>query len=85
MLEVSGLGLTDAFEDVSFTLRRGEVLGITGLLGSGRTELALTLFGVFPSDQGQISVGGKAVKLKGIRDALDAGSPTCRRTGSPRG
>ena len=72
VLEVSGLGLDDAFEDVSFTLRRGEVLGITGLLGSGRTELALTLFGVFPSDRGSISVNGRPVRLTSIRDALAA-------------
>lgn len=70
VLQVSGLGLSEAFEDVNFTLHRGEVLGITGLLGSGRTELALTLFGVFRADEGEISVNGKAVQLKGIRDAI---------------
>lgn len=70
ILEVSGLGLSEAFEDVSFTLRRGEVLGITGLLGSGRTELALSLFGVFTADEGDIKVGGRPVRLKRIRDAI---------------
>lgn len=70
MLQVSGLGLSEAFENVNFTLHRGEVLGITGLLGSGRTELALTLFGVFRADEGEICVNGKAVQLKGIRDAI---------------
>lgn len=73
VLEVSGLCLKDAFDDVSFTLRRGEVLGITGLLGSGRTELALTLFGVFPQDAGEMKVSGKPVRLRGIRDAIANG------------
>ena len=73
VLEVEGLSLEDAFEDVSFTLRRGEVLGITGLLGSGRTELALTLFGVFRADAGQVRVGGEAVRFTSIRDAISRG------------
>ncbi|TIT16388.1 MAG: sugar ABC transporter ATP-binding protein, partial [Mesorhizobium sp.] len=45
MLEVKGLSRPGEFQDVSLTVRRGETLGITGLLGAGRTELALTLFG----------------------------------------
>ncbi|MDO5678009.1 MAG: sugar ABC transporter ATP-binding protein [Propionibacteriaceae bacterium] len=72
-LEAVNLGLHEAFEDVSFALRKGEVLGITGLLGSGRTELALTLFGVFEPDGGELKVGGKPVRLKGIRDAVANG------------
>lgn len=73
VLEVAGLGLAEAFQDVSFELRRGEVLGITGLLGSGRTELALTLFGVFPADTGQLWVAGEPVRLRSIRDAIARG------------
>lgn len=73
VLEARGLGLTDAFSDVSFTLRRGEVLGITGLLGSGRTELALTLFGVFRADAGSLSINGQPVRLRSIRDAIAHG------------
>lgn len=72
-LEAEDLSLQDAFEDVNFALRKGEVLGITGLLGSGRTELALTLFGVFSPDGGELKVAGKPVKLKGIRDAIANG------------
>ncbi|MCG6567824.1 sugar ABC transporter ATP-binding protein [Tessaracoccus sp. ZS01] len=72
-LEAEGLSLKDAFHDVSFTLRKGEVLGVTGLLGSGRTELALTLFGVFTPDSGQLKVGGKPVTLRSIRDAIANG------------
>lgn len=70
ILEVSGLGLEGAFEDVSFCLHRGEVLGITGLLGSGRTELALSLFGVFPAQEGEIRIGGVPTTLRSIRDAI---------------
>ena len=73
VLEARGLGLKVALYDINFTLHKGEVLGITGLLGSGRTELALTLFGVFPADDGEILVGGKPVVLKGIGDAIDNG------------
>ncbi|MGO1385141.1 MAG: sugar ABC transporter ATP-binding protein [Arachnia sp.] len=73
ILEVEKLGLTRAFEDVSFTLHKGEVLGITGLLGSGRTELALSLFGVFPAERGTIRVAGEAVRLRSIADAMRHG------------
>ncbi len=73
VLEVEGLCLKEALEDVSFTLHKGEILGITGLLGSGRTELALTLFGLFPTDSGEIRVKGEPVKLGGIRDAIANG------------
>ncbi|MFT3887752.1 MAG: sugar ABC transporter ATP-binding protein [Arachnia sp.] len=73
VLEAKGLGLKDALYDINFTLHKGEVLGITGLLGSGRTELALTLFGVFGADEGEIRVGGKPVVLKGIKDAISNG------------
>lgn len=72
-LEVVQLGLTDAFEDLTFNLRRGEVLGITGLLGSGRTELALTLCGALQHDSGQLMVDGEEVHLKNMRDAISHG------------
>jgi simple sugar transport system ATP-binding protein len=45
---VDGLTVPGALRDVSFDLRRGEIVGVTGLLGSGRTELALALFGMLP-------------------------------------
>ncbi|MDO5082100.1 MAG: sugar ABC transporter ATP-binding protein [Arachnia propionica] len=73
VLEVEDLCLEDAFQDISFTLRRGEVLGITGLLGSGRTELALTLFGVFRADAGRLVVNGTPAELRSIRDAIARG------------
>ena len=73
VLEAVGLGLHGGFEDVSFTLFGGEILGITGLLGSGRTELALTLFGAYRADSGQLLVKGKPVEFRGVRDAIEAG------------
>ena len=73
VLEVAGLSASGAFEDVSFELRRGEILGITGLLGSGRTELALALFGAHPTQAGTIRVQGAEVRLRSVNDAIDAG------------
>lgn len=72
-LEVDGLSLTGGFEDISFQLRPGEIVGITGLLGSGRTELALSLFGALRPEAGEIRLKGKPVSFGGVRDAIDAG------------
>ncbi|MFQ1002515.1 sugar ABC transporter ATP-binding protein [Modestobacter sp. SSW1-42] len=73
VLEVVDLGLTGAYEGISFTLRKGEVLGVTGLLGSGRTEIAESLFGVLPAERGRVRVDGREVRLHTIRDAVRAG------------
>ena len=73
ILELDGLSVSGAFEDVSLALRPGEILGVTGLLGSGRTELALAMFGLMPHDSGRIIVDGKEAKLRGIRDAINLG------------
>ncbi|WP_345570505.1 sugar ABC transporter ATP-binding protein [Nonomuraea rosea] len=73
VLEVERLGLRGAYRDVSFSLRRGEILGVAGLLGSGRTEIAESLFGALPHDTGTVKVDGKPVRLRSIRDAIGAG------------
>ncbi len=73
VLEVREATVADAFENASLSVRPGEILGITGLLGSGRTELALSLFGMLPLDSGTVSVAGKDVTLRGVRDAIKAG------------
>lgn len=70
LLEAENLTQKGGFTDVSFTLRKGEILGITGLLGSGRTVLANALFGVNPVDSGTLKIEGKPVRLKSIRDAV---------------
>ena len=72
-LEVRGLSLDGAYRDISFALRRGEILGVTGLLGSGRTEIAESLFGVTPAHEGEIRVGGERVTINSIQDAVKAG------------
>jgi simple sugar transport system ATP-binding protein len=73
LLEVSGLGYRDKFHDVDLILHEGEILGITGLLGSGRTELALSLFGLRPHDRGAIRVEGVERRIDSIQRAIRAG------------
>jgi simple sugar transport system ATP-binding protein len=73
LLKVRNLSRTGAFNDVSFTLHRGEILGITGLLGSGRTEIAEALFGVKPAESGTIVIGEKQIRIRSIKDAIKAG------------
>jgi simple sugar transport system ATP-binding protein len=73
LLEVEGLGRDGAFEDVSFALAPGEILGVTGLLGSGRTEIAEALFGLAPADRGTVRVEGRPVRVRSMRDAMEAG------------
>lgn len=70
LLSVENLTAPGNFADVSFELYPGEILGITGLLGSGRTELALALFGVQRAASGTIHVRGKQVRINGIQDAV---------------
>ncbi len=72
-LAVRQLGRTGGFEDISFELFPGEIVGITGLLGSGRTALALALFGVKPSDSGTLEVNGQSVKIRNVQDAIGHG------------
>jgi simple sugar transport system ATP-binding protein len=73
VLEVEGLGRDGDYHDVSFQLRAGEVLGLTGLLGSGRTELALSLFGMNPPDRGTIALDGRSTLLNTNADAINLG------------
>lgn len=73
VLEVEGLSNGRQYRDVSFKLRRGEVLGVIGLLGSGRTELALSLFGMNRPESGEIRLEGRPVVFKSNRDAIRAG------------
>ncbi|MBV8274595.1 MAG: sugar ABC transporter ATP-binding protein, partial [Verrucomicrobia bacterium] len=70
ILEVHGLSRRGQYEGVDLLVRPGEILGITGRLGSGRTELALTLFGMNPPDAGEIRIRGKRVRLRTNREAV---------------
>ena len=63
VLQVKNMEMKGKLHDVSFELRKGEILGITGLLGSGRTELALALFGLAKPSGGEIILNGKSVKI----------------------
>ena len=73
LMEVRGLTRRGVVEDVSFTLRRGEILGFAGLVGAGRTETARLLFGVDRKDAGEIWVDGKQVRINSPIDAVVAG------------
>jgi simple sugar transport system ATP-binding protein len=73
LLEVQNLSKSNNFKDISFVLHYGEIFGITGLLGSGRTELALAIFGMDPADSGKIFVDGKEVRIRSVKDAIQAG------------
>ena len=73
ILEVKDLKLNGYFEDINFKLKRGEILCITGLLGSGRTELALALFGMRKVDGGTIKIDGKEVVLSKPTKAIEEG------------
>lgn len=70
VLEVENLSLKNGFSDISFSLKKGEILGITGLLGSGRTELVQSLFGYMPYDSGVVRINGKEVTIKSVQDAV---------------
>lgn len=73
VLEVEGLSRTMKFQDVSFAVRSGEILGMAGLVGAGRTDVARALFGVLDTDKGTVKVDGKEVKVKGPREAMARG------------
>ena len=73
VLEIDGLSRANQYEDVSLTVREGEIVGLTGRLGSGRTELALSLFGMTQPDRGTIRLNGKPVHFASNRDAIRAG------------
>ncbi|MCB8822209.1 sugar ABC transporter ATP-binding protein [Microvirga rosea] len=73
LLAVEGLTRRGAFHDISFSLRRGEILGFAGLMGAGRTEVARAIFGADPLDAGQIALHGKPLEIRSPRDAIAAG------------
>ncbi len=73
LLEVKNLSKKNNFKNINFKLLEGEVIGITGLLGSGRTELALSIFGLNKPETGQIFVEKKLVKINSPQDAVKLG------------
>jgi inositol transport system ATP-binding protein len=73
VLSVKGLALNGIFKDVSFDVRAGEILGIAGLVGSGRSNIAETIFGVTPANAGSISINGKDVRMSSPSVAMANG------------
>ena len=73
VLKVEKLGYKQMLHDISFDLKQGEILGLAGLMGSGRTELAKCLIGEFTKNQGEIALHGVPVKINNVNDALKQG------------
>ena len=73
VLEVEHLNAGSTVKDVSFVLRKGEILGFSGLMGAGRTEVARLLFGADKKDSGTIKINGKEVDIKSPQDAIREG------------
>jgi ribose transport system ATP-binding protein len=73
LLRVEGLTRAGVLRDVSFALRAGEVLGVAGLLGAGRTELARAIMGADPLDAGKVIIKGEEVRVRAPRDAIRRG------------
>ncbi len=73
VLQVSGLGRDGLFDKISLEIHAGEIVGLTGLRGAGRTELALHLFGLQRADRGEIRMNGKPLSLGSARAAIESG------------
>ncbi|MAT98051.1 MAG: D-xylose ABC transporter ATP-binding protein [Anaerolineaceae bacterium] len=73
LLEVTDLTAKGKFENVSFKLRAGEILGLAGLIGAGRTDVARALFGILPVDSGSIQVDGQPVAIRSPQQAMSLG------------
>jgi len=73
LLEVRGLGLEGEFEDVSFSLKKGEILGFAGLVGSGRTEVARTICGLYRKTAGEVLLDGTSLSIGSYKDAIRQG------------
>ena len=70
VLSVRNLNRGKLVRDVSFDVRKGEILGFAGLMGAGRTEVLETIFGIEPADSGEIAIHGKPVKIREPKDAI---------------
>jgi ABC-type sugar transport system ATPase subunit len=72
-LAVHGLRRTGLLHDIGFHVRAGEILGVAGLVGAGRTEMARAVFGVDPKDGGEVRIGNRTVGIRTPRDAIEVG------------
>jgi rhamnose transport system ATP-binding protein len=73
VLSVADLGRQGVFEGITFDLHRGEVLGFAGLIGAGRTDVGLALFGIEPATSGTILLAGKPITIRSPRDGMNLG------------
>jgi rhamnose transport system ATP-binding protein len=73
VLDARGLGRRGVFSDISFQLRKGEIVGLAGFVGSGRTEVARAIFGIDSLDQGQLTIEGRPFRPRSPRAALKRG------------
>lgn len=73
VLRVNHLSRAGAFQDISFELHRGEILGMAGLVGAGRTDVSQALFGIAPADAGTIEIAGQTVQITNPRQAMQYG------------
>jgi ABC-type sugar transport system ATPase subunit len=73
LLEVRGFSKKGNFRDINFTLHKGEILGLTGLVGAGRTEVAQAIFGLNPADEGTLLLNGEKIVNSTPNDAVKAG------------
>lgn len=73
VLRIEGLGRTGYFADISFNLHKGEIVGLTGLVGAGRSEVCQSLFGIEPYDRGKIYLEGREVTIKKPAHAIQLG------------
>jgi rhamnose transport system ATP-binding protein len=73
ILRVDGFSRTGYFKDVSFSVRKGEILAITGLVGAGRTEVCEAIYGVSQHDSGRLFLDGAEIQVSGPNEAIDAG------------
>ncbi len=73
VLRVEGLSRTGYYKDVSFTVHKGEILAMTGLVGAGRTEVCQGIMGIEKPDSGKVIMEGKELKIKQVTDAMSAG------------
>ncbi len=73
LLRVEGLNVSGLLEDISFCIKKGEIVGLAGLAGSGRTELAQTLCGLLKKSCGEVFIDGKKKKIENYNDAMECG------------
>jgi rhamnose transport system ATP-binding protein len=73
LLEVDGLDMPGVFHDISFTVRSGEIVGLAGLVGAGRSEVVRAVFGVDPYREGSVRMGGKRIRQSSPTEAMRAG------------